>query len=774
MASSFNLIRDSRVFFTTNVDNFGVVNSTGFLSGAYGTGNTWEIQVQDGFSFSQNTTTETVTLNEAGDTPNRGQRNFNTALEAVDFSFSTYIRPRDAGDVVDAEEGILWNAMFSAAPIPAVSLSGVAVAGTTGQFTCSTASLVAGAQVTISGINTGTAGAVANGTYFIIGTPTSTSFTLGATATSTSGIATTAGAVPGLIFTLVPPAASKLNAWQPQRNSAVCTLENSGKHQLQQFGLIIVLGGTTFVIDNCVMDSATIDFGLDAIASIAWAGKGGTLRQLNNSPVLINNTTSGVVTFTPTSSPLVSPTIAGTTGQFTCSTTSLVVGGTVSISGTNTSFAGIAGTTGLVTSTLASPTVTGTSGQFSCTATSLQLGAQVVISGTAGTAGAVTNGTYFIIATNGTTTFTLGASAASTTGIATALISLAGLTFTYTPVTPSFIPSAISLASVVADVTSGSFTAGSAPATPLVVGGTVVISGTLGTAGTAGTAGSVATGNYFIVSVTPGTNTFSLSSTIGGAPIASTSGLLPGLTFSYTAPPTQLASIGNNTGTTPAATYYIIATNGTTTFTLGATPTSTTGITTTVGPLTGLTISYGAPGSVVGTANWKNITAPYLANKLSTVVLDTAIGAGGTAYTVAITGGSLTFANNVSYLTPANLGVVNTPIVYFTGTRAISGTMNAYLRTGALQTAGLLKSLLEGSATTVDPAFYMKLSIGGNPTAVCRVDVEMPAVMLTIPTVATEQVVSTTISFTAQGSASNAFDIEQLNEVSVTYIAPQV
>jgi hypothetical protein len=155
-------------------------------------------------------------------------------------------------------------------------------------------------------------------------------------------------------------------------------------------------------------------------------------------------------------------------------------------------------------------------------------------------------------------------------------------------------------------------------------------------------------------------------------------------------------------------------------------------------------------------------------------VLDTAIGAGGTAYTVAITGGSLTFANNVSYLTPANLGVVNTPIVYFTGTRAISGTMNAYLRTGALQTAGLLKSLLEGSATTVDPAFYMKLSIGGNPTAVCRLDVEMPAVMLTIPTVATEQVVSTTISFTAQGSASSAFDIEQLNEVSLTYIAPQV
>jgi len=592
MASSFNLIRDSRVFFTTNVNNYGVVQTSGFSSGAYGTANTWEIQVQDGFSFSQNTTTETVTLSEAGDTPNRGQRNFNTALEAVDFTFSTYVRPRDAGSVIDAEEGVLWNAMFSAAPIGFTNLSGVALAGTTGtsglngQLTCTATTLAVGGQVTITGTNTavsttsGTAGIIANGTYYIIATNGTTTLTLGATATSTSGIPSQVGPIAGLTFTYVPPAASKLYAWQPKSASAVCTLENSGKHQLQQFGLIIVLGGTTFVIDNCVMDSATIDFGLDAIASIAWAGKGSTLRQLNNSPVLSTNTTTGIVTLTPSSSTLAGVALAGTTGtsgingDLTCSTsaTALQIGGTVTISGTNTA-----------------------------------------TSGTAGTAGIIANGTY-----------------------------------------------------------------------------------------------------------------------------------------------------------------YIIATNGTTTLTLGATPTSTSGIPSQVGPIAGLTFTYAAPGSVTGTSNWKNINAPYLANKLSTVTLDTGIGAGGTVYNVAITGGSLTFANNVNYLTPANLGVVNTPIVYFTGTRAISGTMNAYLRTGTLQTAGLLKSLLEGSSTTVDPQFYMKLSIGGNPTATTRVDIEMPAVMLTIPTVATEQVVSTTISFTAQGSASGAFDIEQLNEVSLTYIAPQV
>ena len=78
---SFNLIRNSRVFFTTNVNaETGVVAASGFLPA-----NTREIQVLDGFSFSQNTTAETVTLNEAGAAPVRGQRSFNTALEPVDF-----------------------------------------------------------------------------------------------------------------------------------------------------------------------------------------------------------------------------------------------------------------------------------------------------------------------------------------------------------------------------------------------------------------------------------------------------------------------------------------------------------------------------------------------------------------------------------------------------------------------------------------------------------------------------------------------------------------
>lgn len=371
---SFNLIRNSRVFFTTNVNSeTGVVATSGFTDT-----NTRELQVMDGFSFSQNTTAETVTLNEAGASPVRGQRSFNTALEPVDFSMSTYIRPADGGVNITAEEAVLWNALLGTDAI--------------------------------------------------------------------------GGSAP---------------AWSDGVTYATVVATNSNSHQLQKFGLIILIDGVSYIIDNCALDSATIDFGLDAIAMIAWAGKGAILRQISG-----------------------------------------------------------------LTATTASPAVFG--------------------------------------------------------------------------------------------------------------------------------------------------------------------------------------------------------------------------------------------GGLTGSAKAKITTAPFIANKLSTLSIAKGIGGGGTAFTVALTGGSLTIANNLTYLTPANLGVVNRPFTYFTGTRAISGSINAYLRAGSTNTAGLLADLLAGSTTDVDPEFKIEVNIGGSSNAT-RVSLTMPAAVLTIPTVATEQVISTTINFTAQGSASSAFDIGSANELEVKY-----
>jgi hypothetical protein len=400
-----NLIRNSRVFFTTNVDSQGRVRAGTYKDEAqpFSTANTWEIQVLEGMTFSQNTTVDTVTLNEAGATPARGQRSFNTALEPLDFTFSTYLRPylnpgangatNGTDDFVTCEEKVLWNAF---------------------------------------------GGAIAYGT---------------ANAAWADGTAGNAG--PGTF-----------------------TVANSNTHQLQAFGLIVVFDDLAYALDNCALDTATIDFGIDAIAAIQWAGKGSLIRQV-----------------------------------------------------------------ALVAS----------------------------------------------VAANNKVTFT-----------------------------------------------------------------------------------------------------------------------------------------GADVGATGAE-----------------------------------------------EANAKNTAAKFITNKLTVLQVNDAINDfAGSDYTVPITGGSITMSNNLTYLTPANLGVVNLPITYFTGTRSITGTLTAYLRSGNTATGGLLKGLIDSAATEINPSYAINIQMGG--TSGTHVDVGIPAAMLQIPTVNTEQVISTTLTFTGQGSttgASPVFDIDQANEVTVKYYA---
>ena len=96
--------------------------------------NTFEIPVLDGFSFSQATGTQNVTLNEAGTSPKRGQSIFNTSIEPVDWSFTTYIRPRiddlgssgaDGDDRHGMTEKILWNALVSSVKTDNASTGGI-------------------------------------------------------------------------------------------------------------------------------------------------------------------------------------------------------------------------------------------------------------------------------------------------------------------------------------------------------------------------------------------------------------------------------------------------------------------------------------------------------------------------------------------------------------------------------------------------------------------------------------------------------------------------
>lgn len=472
---AFNLVRNSRVFFTTNVDSVtGNVLGTGFL-----TTNTQEIQVLDGFTFSQNTNAETITLSEAGDTPVRGQRAFNTSLAPVDFAMSTYLRPSLSGSTVNCEESVLWNALLGTEKIGTKytvgGVSGATYSSTTG-------------KVTIAGTLTGTSGIAVGDKLTIAGlggtgaTSANTSGTV--TAISGSAIDVKLDSAPASSLTLTAPTTIYLHkgAWVAHSNYSAASSGTSDKNQLQKFGMIFVVDSVVYVVDNCALTQATVDFGLDAISMVAWTGQGTRLRQIGD--------------------------------------TAFGTGSTVSMTDNS----------------------------------------------------------------------------------------------------------------------------------------------------------------------------------------------------------------GNSSG-------------------------------------------------LAGSANGKNTAANYITNKLSTVTLVSGInglvgGSAGTEYNVALTGGSITFNNNISYLTPANLGVVNLPITYFTATRAVSGTLNAYLRTGAgvSGTGALLNDLLANAATAIDPKFALNVAIGGKNNTV-RVELDMAGAMISIPTVDVQQVVSTTINFTAQGHdiIGDTYDISTPNELVVRY-----
>jgi hypothetical protein len=81
------------------------------------------------------------------------------------------------------------------------TLASVTVTGIAGQCACtaSTTTLVAGQLVIVTGTNTGSSTGISANSYYVIGSPTSTSFQLSATVGG-SGVVTTAGTTTGLTF----------------------------------------------------------------------------------------------------------------------------------------------------------------------------------------------------------------------------------------------------------------------------------------------------------------------------------------------------------------------------------------------------------------------------------------------------------------------------------------------------------------------------------------------------------------------------------------------
>ena len=143
----------------------------------------------------------------------------------------------------------------------AFTLASVAVTGTAGQFSCSaTAStLITGQQVIVTGQLTGTATGISAGTYYIVATNGSTTFTLSLLSGGT-GIVTTAGTTAGLTF--IAQVASVWTVILNNNATASGTVTLTFDNNIAVSGGVVMLHPYLFVYGNngLIQNCAASDF----------------------------------------------------------------------------------------------------------------------------------------------------------------------------------------------------------------------------------------------------------------------------------------------------------------------------------------------------------------------------------------------------------------------------------------------------------------------------------------------------------------------------------
>tara|TARA_B110000285_G_scaffold230474_1_gene297167 strand:- start:2028 stop:3158 length:1131 start_codon:yes stop_codon:yes gene_type:complete len=136
-------------------------------------------------------------------------------------------------------------------------------------------------------------------------------------------------------------------------------------------------------------------------------------------------------------------------------------------------------------------------------------------------------------------------------------------------------------------------------------------------------------------------------------------------------------------------------------------------------------------------------------------------------YAITLTGGNITMNNNITFITPEEIGLVNIPIGHVTGTRSVSGSMTCYLSkdTSATNHSTDLWEDLKAITTVTTNSFALVFNIGGTASGVPKLSVTMPTCHLEIPTHSIEDVISVETAFNALPATIDATD-----EVTIKYI----
>jgi hypothetical protein len=163
-------------------------------------------------------------------------------------------------------------------------------------------------------------------------------------------------------------------------------------------------------------------------------------------------------------------------------------------------------------------------------------------------------------------------------------------------------------------------------------------------------------------------------------------------------------------------------------------------------------------------------TNNFIRNRLTDLaVTATAEGDIQTTYSLTLTGGNVTIGNNISFLTPETLGIVNQPLGHVTGTRNVSGSFTCYLNTPAsgASSADLFEDIIE-STSVITNDFNLIFVVGGtgnNP----RITMTLPTCHLEVPTHSIDDIVSLETTFHALPTSVDGTD-----EITMEFVGPAV
>lgn len=156
-----------------------------------------------------------------------------------------------------------------------------------------------------------------------------------------------------------------------------------------------------------------------------------------------------------------------------------------------------------------------------------------------------------------------------------------------------------------------------------------------------------------------------------------------------------------------------------------------------------------------------NSTSNFIRNRLTSLAASSSVSGTAVTYDLVLTGGNITMTNNITFLTPETLGVVNQPLGHVTGTRSISGNFTCYLNAEAGSSADLFEDIIEAT-TTVTNSFDLSFSIGG--ASAPKVVIALPQCHLEVPSHSIDDVISVETNFHALPST-----ISETDEATITY-----